>query len=158
MLERCPSNQGRVTHYKELFADNYKPKLYANTALLMKRIETFLGSQSQIERRDRNNLKFYLAMYVACVLCESAKLTRAQIRNLDLEKLTSSMLTECTAIVSKEYQRLIAAGGQTNDPDQVAKGTTFITRLQDRLAQKYPLRRQNIRPTSTVRKRLRTQP
>lgn len=129
--------------YKRLFQDSYKPELYAGAALLMKRVDEFLGAHSPaIETRDLTNLKYYVAMYAGCRLSKSSEPTASKIGQIGIAEATDVLLEKCLGIVNGEYRKLIkqkpADQVEDNDPDQIAKGTQLAIKLRAKIAREFP--------------------
>ncbi len=144
--------------YNKLFRGSYKPEFYAKSALLMRRVENYLtGREPKVDKRDLNNIKYYVAMYACCLLCESSEPTAAKIGQLKIEDIgggqyklvdaTDELLEESFKPVDKEYRGLIKdkpeGQEEDNDSDQIAKGTILVSNLKTQLTRKFPpVRRQ----------------
>lgn len=101
-------------------------ELYSKVALILKRIDDYLDG---IDRAEKLNVSFYLAMCVTCAVLKSPRPKRPTIATLDMSRMTDQLIGEWLEIVVSEYAAL---GGD----DRVAKGPALIEvvkkRLQDR--------------------------
>jgi hypothetical protein len=105
---------------------------------LAKRIELALKKRSNLEARERNNLKFYCLRWVACVQCRSVNVSATKLA--DIKGLVSEASIE-KAI--DEVNKLFSLAGGT---DQVAKGTDFKNTLNTIIQEEI----RNIHTGSTV--------
>ena len=118
--------------YDKLYSDNYPIHLYYTCAEAMRRVEEFLKSSSSgLVTKDRNNLRFYVAMHVIASLARKAEPTREDLAKLDLSKLDNARIEQSLALVKKEYDQL---GGT----DQVAKGPALLASTIAALKTTYP--------------------
>ena len=110
--------------YKKVFSDLHPITLYASCALLMKRVDGFLRSESSgLNRKDQTNLRFYVAMLVA-VKRAGVKTRRSDsAATLDPKDVTDEDLLASLERAKIEY---IALGAS----DQVAKGPDLLTALK----------------------------
>jgi hypothetical protein len=140
---RARPSQFAEKEYKSLFRPNYVPEIYANAAWLTKRVERFLRERVPVvEKRDQNNLKFYVALYAACALAKTSEPSIKKIASLDIDKVTDKSLEEWFTSVNTEYWRMIrdkpAGQVEDNDADQIAKGSDFAANILKELETKYP--------------------
>ena len=91
---------------------------------MLKKVEAFLKTdEADLERKDRNNLRFYLSMFLAMKISNNKKLSVRDVGELDFEKLDGSMMVASLRIVRDIYEGL--GGG-----DRVAKGRDFVDSLK----------------------------
>jgi hypothetical protein len=134
VLQRPDDARARPTtvaerHYKHLFPENGPTEIYAKCAHILKRVDGFLDSQ-ELERGDRLNLSFYLAMYATCVALKSAKPQRPRLATFDLALLTDEFLTKNLVWLRAEYTKL---GGD----DRTAKGSQLVAVVKDALSARF---------------------
>ncbi len=109
--------------YDRVFTERYPLSLYANCALVAKRVDAFLRSSvSGVERRDRVNLRWYVAMEYARALANVKQPTPQQISEVDIPTDGNSLM-ESYEHVRAEYDRL---GGT----DLAAKGPELIATIK----------------------------
>jgi len=115
--------------YLELFSEELPIHLYSVAGVLIKRVEGYLKTISTFTAQDRNNLRFYVATYVAWMLAGRVDPSADDISKIDPAEITDDLLTEATNVVFGEYEKLGAT-------DQVAKGPELkrVVRLQAELA------------------------
>lgn len=114
--------------YQAVFNSEYPVDLYRICASLSKKIERFIKSDAAgVESRDRNNVKFHLAMHVSMRLAGKVSPTVQDVVQVDIDKVDVAFMTESLKDVLEEYHRL---GGT----DQVAKGTEFPEALGSKMS------------------------
>lgn len=137
VLQRPDDARARPTtaaerHYDALYSDDYPKDLYAKCALILKRADEYLDGQD-LDRADKLNLVFYVAMFATSVALRSPRPKRPTIAGIDMEKFTDKLLDECSKYVREKY---IGLGGD----DAVAKGTTLLEVLKADLQQRFSRR------------------
>jgi hypothetical protein len=83
--------------------------------VLVKRVEAYLKTIGSLTAQDRNNLRFYVAAYVAWMLSGRVDPSADDISKIDPAEITEDLLKDATRVVFQEYDKLGAT-------DQVAKG------------------------------------
>lgn len=112
-------------NYALVYSPDYPIDLYLLCALVTKSVESFLRSDtSGLDARDRNNLRFYVAMHATYLLAEKWKPTPKDIGELDPDLVNSDLLTKSLGVVKTHYSAL---GGT----DAVAKGSDLVDRIQN---------------------------
>jgi hypothetical protein len=76
----------------------------------------------KMERRDRNNLRFYVAMQAAMTLVGVPKQRAREIAAITADQISDDLLLQSLASVDAIYREL-------GDTDQVAKGTELGKRF-----------------------------
>ena len=110
----------RDEDYQKVFSPSYPIELYYVCAEVTRRAERYLKSSSaNLQGKDRNNLRFYVAMDVVNILIEEDAITASTIAGLDVEKVDESVLQDSLEFVKEKY---IELGGN----DQVAKGNSLL--------------------------------
>ena len=118
--------------YDQLFSGNIPISVYRVCAVIVKRTEGYLKLDTSLARKDRANLRFYVAMYVAAVAVGSAKPSVASLAALDpISAVTDVGIADAYASVKAHY---LAAGSS----DQAAKGTMLLPVIVNELAARYP--------------------
>ncbi len=93
----------------------------------MRRVEVYLRtSKSGLISKDRNNLRFYVAMHVAAAFADKSILAPKDLAGLDVSKLDDELIQASLDIVKAEY---VALGGT----DRVAKGPHLVGTIQAKL-------------------------
>jgi hypothetical protein len=143
MLRSPDQARGRPTsfgekEYARMFRNSDRPDIYANCALLMKRVEKFLKTRAvSLESSYIYNVKFYVAMYVSCLILQDAEPPRARLTQLDIAKATDLFLQESLEHVNSTFARL----SQQEEPDLVAKGVKMVAELNTELLEKFGTKR-----------------
>jgi len=153
---RARPTQFAEKEYKSLFRPNYVPEIYANVAWLTKRVEQFLRERVPlVEKRDQNNLKFYIALYAACALANSSKPSIKKLAGLNISKVTNALLEEWFTAVNTEYWRMIrdkpAGQLEDNDADKIAKGSEFAGNVLKQIEEKFPLYRRQRKARNEIK-------
>lgn len=113
--------------YEKLYSDSYPIQLYYTCAEAMRRVEEYLKSPaSGLVTKDRNNLRFYVAMHAVATLCGKARPIADDLAKLDLLKLDDKCVDASLVSVKAEYDIL---GGT----DQAAKGTALLEVVKAKL-------------------------
>lgn len=106
--------------YTRVYSTRYPIEVYYICAEAMRRVEEFLkSSESGLVTKDRNNLRFYVAMHVVAALAGRSSVGWDFVAKLDVTKLNGKQIIESLTIVKAAYDRL---GGN----DQVAKGPGLL--------------------------------
>lgn len=108
--------------YSQLFSADYPPALYANCALLMKRVDQYIKEQGETDLGNQSNIRFYVAMYLSCIAVESPKPTRIQIASLSIDAIDKSLF-------ANSYKKVWEAYGAEGGDDLAAKGPNLVKRL-----------------------------
>ncbi len=113
----------RDDDYKKVYDLKYPIQLYYVCAECMRRVEAFLKSPSSaLLAKDRNNLRYYVAMAVVASMVGKNNPTPGDIANLDITSLLDAQIASSLEYVKSHYDQL---GGT----DQVAKGTVLLASL-----------------------------
>lgn len=122
----------RDEDYARIFSSEHPIELYLVAAKLIKAVQSYLRGREDLQPKDKNNILFYVTMYVASRLSGKAKPNIQELAKINPEKIDLAAIEDCVTIVLAEYVNL---GGS----DAVAKGTALQTKLIDlRLAEEYP--------------------
>lgn len=89
----------------------------------------------ELSSAEKNNLIFYIAMYVTCMALKMAKPKARDIADMNVEDITDGLVDECFKEVRSLYQ---SYGGD----DRAAKNPRMAEELKKRLQRKFiqPLR------------------
>ena len=113
----------RDEDYSRVFDSSYPMPLYHVCAETMRRVEEHLRSPgANLEARDRNNLRFYVAMCVVNRLCD--RRDAAAISELDLARVEPNEIQTSLDYVREKYVEL---GGN----DHVAKGRGLLSAIHE---------------------------
>ena len=134
VLQRPDTARGRPSSllkkdedYLKVYNPQYPIQLYLVCAEIMRRVEAYLKSQSAgLASKDRNNPRFYVAMYVAISLVGKPNPPISVLAKFDLTKLDDVAVKTSFDLVKSEYESL---GGT----DQVAKGPSLLEALRQHL-------------------------
>ena len=108
--------------YGQVFNSSYPINLYYVCAKAMRQVENHLKSPSlNIPPKDRNNLRFYVAMHAVAGISNSPPPPN-KIASFDLTGLDETAVQQSLDLVQAEY---FALGGD----DQVSKGPLLLTAL-----------------------------
>lgn len=117
--------------YEMVFSATIPIATYRVCASLVKKIDALLRSDNELDIRDRNNLRFYIAMRLAAFATQKSKPSADDIAKIDLDQITDDSIRENLALVRDEYNAL--GGG-----DRVAKGPLLIESIQRELLTAFP--------------------
>lgn len=106
--------------YERIFDPDIPIAAYRACIVLLKRAEAHLRTCGKTPK-DRNNLRFHLAMHVACCLTRKIAPTANDLSKLDLEAISRSPFDISFAALEVIYDELGA-------DDQTAKGREFVQR------------------------------
>ena len=127
LLQRPDTARGRPSSllkkdedYAKIYNVNYPIKLYHVCAEAGRRVETYIrSSDAALSARDRNNLRFYVAMHAVASLGGKWPFTAEDIASIDINDLDMDRIKGSTGLVRTKYEKL---GGN----DQVAKGPLLL--------------------------------
>ena len=106
--------------YGKVFSESAPIEMYYACAEIMRCVENHLRlSETGLTSKDRNNLRFYIAMHVAAKLTGKVPPNSSDLVRADLSILTPNLIQKSTDLVQAEYKAL---GGT----DQVAKGNQLV--------------------------------
>jgi hypothetical protein len=108
--------------YDQVFNNTHPLELYSFCAELVRSVEKFLTKKTK-SRKDRNNLKFYVAFVAARLLAGKEKTSAKDLVALSEGTVQQQLLDTAYAYCRKKYDTL---GGD----DDVARGSLFIKRVQ----------------------------
>jgi len=122
----------RVEDYDRVFKKDYPIATYHVCAEVAKRIDRVIGADAAaLDRKDQTNMRFYIAMDVACTALGKAAPTPAEIAAMQLTLVTDAFILAAKDRVLKQYQALGAS-------DQAAKGTELIEKLKLDVQERFP--------------------
>lgn len=122
----------RDADYDTVFNRTYPVPLYLACANLMKLVDKEVRADTHaLDRKDQTNIRFYAAMYAACVVTGKDSPTVADISTIGSSIVTDQVLGEAVQRVRTAY---VSLGGS----DQVAKGTDLLAQLKVELAERFP--------------------
>jgi hypothetical protein len=123
----------RDEDYGKLFAAEYPLPLYRVCISILKAVDTYLRDKTELDTKERNNVRFYIAMFLGIQLCKASSPTISQLSSIQLDQITEDTLEAAYCEVHNTYQEL---GGT----DQVAKGTDLLIHVMAHLSRKFPPR------------------
>lgn len=110
--------------YSKIYSEDYPIQLYYTCAEAMRRVEELLKkSDSDLPAKDRNNLRFYVAMHAIAKLAGKSRPTAKELAEIDMSKLDDDRIKSSLDIVKAHY---LSLGGT----DQVAKGRSLLEALE----------------------------
>jgi hypothetical protein len=106
--------------YEKVFSESFPIEVFRASIELSRLAEAHLRADASLSPEDRVNLKFYVAMYVAALVCGVSKPTPDQIKSLAGATINTSLLDEAATAAKDIYQQLgatalAAKGGQFGD-------------------------------------------
>jgi hypothetical protein len=102
--------------YASVFNEDYLIDVYLACARVIRAVEEFLKEpEAQAEPRDRNNLRFYVALAAVQIALADGAPRADRVRTLGTQAIPRGALVHATQAVKAEYEGL--GGGDT-----VAKG------------------------------------
>jgi len=101
--------------YKQLFSQDLPIALYVFSARLIKRIDHMMRSMDNLTSRDKNNVRFYAAVFAVWKHLKKSDPTAAQISGIDFADMSDAYLNDSINTVYSLYNKLGAS-------DQVSKG------------------------------------
>ncbi len=130
VLQKPDDSRARPTtvvdrNYAKLFNKDYPLELYWVCGWILKKTEEFLDGLD-LENAYKLNIKFYVAMYVTCLVLNSHNPRRSRISSLDISALNESAMKESFQIVDGYF---IAAGKD----DRAAKGPALAEHIREEL-------------------------
>jgi hypothetical protein len=121
----------RDDDYAKIFGPEYPIELYLVAGRIIKAVQSALRSRDDLQPKDKNNLLFYIAMYVAAHLTKKASPEPADVSKIKLADITE----EVVELSLKAVDPLYKARGAS---DRVAKGTELLADLKKTLAKEFP--------------------
>lgn len=103
------------SEYAKLFNDKHPIEVYLTCIRIVRRAEAHLKSIGSLEAKDRNNLRFYVALELARDITGEDIPSLSKLKDAATHTITDEEVSACTERVLDEYNRL---GGT----DQIAKG------------------------------------
>ncbi len=115
--------------YDQLFSETFPVEAYSKCALILKRVDEFLDGLT-IDRGDRLNTLFYIAMYATSAALKSPRPKTESIAAMNIATITDDSLSDCYNRVLAEYLKL---GGD----DKTAKGPALVDVLKNALRSRF---------------------
>jgi hypothetical protein len=125
-----PSRYFKKEHYNKVFSSRVPMDLYIACATLRKKAELFL-KVAESDRRDRNNLLFYLLMAVVCLELKTPRAKGNSIASAKIRDLKNVSFEEALAFVRPLYVK-------HGSSDNAAKGADMAIELKAMLVSKFP--------------------
>jgi AIPR protein len=108
--------------YAKVFNQKYPLELYLVCAALVRKVDEFLYTQTTLQRKDINNIRFYVAMLVSMIETHMPLPRVTKIAELDVKSIGVGTLLSALKEATTKYTEL---GGS----DQVAKGPELARQL-----------------------------
>lgn len=106
--------------YEKVYSEQSPIGLYYTCAAAMRRVEAYLRSPaSNLAEKDRNNLRFYVAMHAVAAACGRQKPTARDLAKFELSKLSDERIADSLTIIKALYLQLGAS-------DTLAKGPKLL--------------------------------
>jgi len=110
--------------YQQIYSQDIPINVYFVCAAILRLTDDYLrGVQPPLIPRDRNNLRFYVAMYATYILAGKWRPSRNEVASLDPLGLTAAILTKAYDAVTAEFLNLGAT-------DVIAKGPELVRTLE----------------------------
>lgn len=134
LLQRPDTARGRPSSllkkdedYAKIYSLKYPIELYHVCAEATRRVEAYLKQPTAgLAAKDRNNLRFYVAMHAVLTLAGKTDLSVGKLAKIDVGELDTDLIRKSAELVSSEYKLL---GGD----DQVAKGSSLVEAIKKHL-------------------------
>jgi hypothetical protein len=117
----------RDSDYETVFNSKYPIPLYLSCANLTKLVDKSIRI---LDQKDQTNLRFYVAMYLSCLITDSASPSPAQLAGINVSSISDEMVTEARQVVFETYAKVGAT-------DQTAKGTELLAALKGQLHDRF---------------------
>ncbi|MGA2572371.1 MAG: AIPR family protein [Terracidiphilus sp.] len=124
-----PSRYFRKEHYTKVFSSKVPIELYVTCAQVRKMAEKFL-QEVEHDRRNRNNLLFYLLMALVPFCLKVPRAGAKAISDLEVSKIEKNTISDAFNLVAEIYQKRGAS-------DNAAKGTEMVADLKDALVARF---------------------
>jgi len=112
--------------YEKIFSSRYPIELYYVCAEGMRLVEAYLKTTvSGLAAKDRNNLRYYIAMHAVQLLAGKFTSSPAELAKLDITHLNELRIKNSLNIVKEKYNSL---GGT----DKIAKSTELLNLLKEK--------------------------
>lgn len=127
--------------YAEIFGeDRLDLSMYLKCVLLHRRMIEFLADDARkLDYVHQRNLKFYLTWYVAASLVKNVFIPAADLRKVEMDKVTDAFISDCYKRLWKRYEQLAtkhAVDGES-DYDSLAKGPLLLKALTSDLKRRF---------------------
>ena len=109
--------------YSLIFSVDYPIQVYHVAAHLHKLAKAELRADAKLAARDRNNLLFYVMMYLSSLLTNSSSPSAAALSVIDVDNLDAKLIAKAIDVAQKFYSEL---GGT----EQIAKGKDLVAKLK----------------------------
>lgn len=114
------------TSYEKLYNPSNNINAYYITALIGKKAEQYLKTQTDLSASDKNNLRFYLAFVMAVLLTKNKYPGFGSLDNINPQEINTENFESCFNLIIERYIKL---GGN----DRLAKGQVFIKDIKTKL-------------------------
>lgn len=107
--------------YEKIFNSRLPIEIYLKAIQIQKQAESSLKQWNSptLSRTQLGDIKFHVAMYITCKICDSSKPNQSQIAKADISKISQMLIDEAIENVYLIYD---AMGGDNS----VAKGKDFV--------------------------------
>jgi hypothetical protein len=112
--------------YQMVFSASHPINIYLVCASIVKKIDSYMRLDAEMDARERNNLRFYMAMDVASKTIMKKEPKPIDIAAIDVVKITDQKIQESLTAVKALYDAL--GGG-----DRVAKGAKLVEQVKNNL-------------------------
>jgi hypothetical protein len=130
-----PSRYFKDEQYRRVFTSKVPIDLYVSCAQLRKRAEAFLRS-AETDRRDRNNLLFYLLMAIVCVEFKTPRANATAISAMGVGEIEKATFEAALGLVRPIYEKHGAS-------DNAAKGSEMVATLKQTVKSKFAKKKKN---------------
>ncbi len=119
--------------YEKIYSQTIPINVYFVCATVLKKVDDYIkNAVPAFDARDRNNIRFYVAMYATYQLAGKWRPSPSEIAALEPSHLNETALEHASKVVIAEFNRL---GGS----DVVAKGPELVKVLERVFAQEVSL-------------------
>ncbi len=118
--------------YDRIFTERYPIDVYRICAVILQKVEEVVKSKAaNLQRKYRNNLKFYLAMVVAMETCKCVHLHAGVVKKIKTHNLDQKFILACLTDLKQIFD------AQSGEEDQVAKSETFTNDIIQHMQTKF---------------------
>ena len=111
--------------------DKFPLGIYLKTVEIMRRVQSYIQKFSDLDRTEKLNLKFYVAMLVACEITRESIPSVESVEQISIDDISDSLLSECVEVIRNIYKRLTKKG-------ETAKGPDVLKMLKQYINKKFP--------------------
>jgi hypothetical protein len=98
-------------------ADKYSLSIYLKCVQILRKVHKYIQTRNELDRVEKLNVKFYVAMLAACRLAENSKPSVEQLEQIKVDDISDALLSDCVYQVWSIYVSLAQSGETVKGPD-----------------------------------------